>query len=78
MGGLDDLGVAGKTEVVVGAHVDDLLQGRAGRELDLDVGRLRRVDVPFLFEDPRVPDPIELFLVKASDFFAVCHVRSSF
>ncbi len=73
VGGLDDVGVAGEPEVVVGAHVDDLLEGRAGRELDLDVGRLGRVDEPFLLEEARIPDALELGLVDAADLVAVSH-----
>ena len=77
MGGPDDIRVAREAEVVVGAHVDDLLQGRAGREFDLDVRRLRRMDIPFLLEDARVPDALELGLVDAADLVAVCHGGTS-
>jgi hypothetical protein len=70
---LDHVGVAREPQVVVGAHVDDLLEGRAGRELDLDVGRLGRVDVALLLEEPRVLDPLERRLITAADLVAIGH-----
>lgn len=63
VGGLDHLGMAGQAEVIVGAHVDDLLQRRTGRKFHLDVGRLRRMNEPFFLEQPALLQGLELGLV---------------
>ena len=69
-----DGGMARQPQIVVGAEVDDLFQRGSARELDADVRRLRRVDVPLFLEDPLLADAGQF---TQPDFFGgcrVCHV----
>jgi hypothetical protein len=70
--------VARQAEVVVRAEVDHRARRLAGRELDLDVGRLRRVDEALVLEQAGLADPRELGGVELLGGGAVGHRSRSY
>jgi hypothetical protein len=78
MGGLDNIWMARKPQIVVGAHVNDLPERRAFGKFDFDVGALGRMDIPFLLENAGSLQAFKLLLIKSAHFVVISHDDASF
>ncbi len=72
-GRLDHVGVRGKPEIIVGAHVDHVLLLGAGRKLHFYFRVLGGADDAFFLEYAGTADAVQLGLVDIADVVVECH-----